>query len=166
MSALKIAFGCQARSGKDTCCDYLQKEYGGQILRFSGSLYDILHYAQETCGFEREKDTKFLQWIGTEWARQKDPDVWVKTTIGKVTQKSNTYVADLRFENEARALKKDGFVLVKVLRDSRPIDRDSKHQSEVDLLDYNGWDYVINNNGSLKDLYLEIEKIICEIQSK
>lgn len=160
MTALKIAFGCQARTGKDTCCEYLQKRYGGQILRFSGSLYEILHHAQEVCGFEKEKDTKFLQWIGTEWAREKDPNVWVRSTLKKIDRDSNTFIADLRFENEARALKMEGFILVKVLREDRPIDRDTAHQSEIDLLDYPGWDYTIHNNGSLEELYMEVEKIV------
>lgn len=159
---LKIAFGCQARTGKDTCCEYLKEKYGGQILRFSGNLYDILHYAQDVCGFDREKDTKFLQWIGTEWGRSKDPNVWVKSTLSKVDPSTNTYVADVRFRNEADALKKAGFTLVRVVRDDRPIDRDKNHQSEVELLEYKGWDYTIVNDGTIEELY---EKIECFLKS-
>ena len=64
-----LAFGSQARTGKDTACKYLVEKYGGTIYHFSDPLYQILHYAQEICGFDKKKDVKFcieLKIDGTE----------------------------------------------------------------------------------------------------
>ena len=105
-----LAFGCEARVGKDTACDYVIKKLteDGIItsrLSFAGALYDILHYAQKTCGFKQSKDRKFLQWIGTEWARSQDPDVWVnivKREIEKTPTGVHVIVTDVRFPNEAK----------------------------------------------------------------
>ena len=78
---MKIAFGGKMGTGKDTCVNYLIKKYGGVKISFSDSIYDILYYAQNVCGFKKEKDRKFLQWIGTEWAREKNPNIWIELTL-------------------------------------------------------------------------------------
>ena len=43
MSSLRIAFGCQARVGKDTACNYLREKYGGSVHHFSDPLYLYSH---------------------------------------------------------------------------------------------------------------------------
>ena len=189
---MRIAFGCQARAGKDTAADYMYKKYNGEILRFADPLKDIMAYAQQRCGFEQTKDTQFLQMIGTDWARSRDPDVWIKLLIAQIkdsnvctitntqtnsnnsnnsnntqtnsnntqTNSNNYFVSDLRFRNEAIALKRAGFTCVRIIRDDRVIDRSQTHQSELDLVNWDGWDYVIENNGTLEEFYKKLD-IIC-----
>ena len=74
----KIAFGGKMGVGKDFAVEYLRNRYSGNKLSFAKPIYDILNFAQKTCGFREEKDRQFLQFIGTEWARQKNPDIWVE----------------------------------------------------------------------------------------
>lgn len=167
--SLRIAFGCQARVGKDAAADYMAAKYTGTILRFADPLKDIMAYAQQRCGFEQAKDTRFLQMVGTDWARNRDPDVWVKLLISQVEGSDSNdstngngghfFVSDLRFRNEADALKRAGFTCVRIKRDDRAIDRDQTHQSEMDLIDWDGWDYVIENDGSLGDLYAKLDDL-------
>lgn len=161
MSQIKIAFGCQARVGKDTACEYLQRKYGGSILRFAAPLYDILHYAQDRCGFPRRKDVKFLQWIGTDWAREQNPNVWIDCLVRQVNDTDNVFVPDLRFRNEFDALRARGFKCVRIIRSDRPIDRAATHASEVELVDFDQsqWDAVIVNDGSIEDLYQKLDAI-------
>ena len=177
---MRIAFGCQARAGKDTAADYMYKKYNGEILRFADPLKDIMAYAQQRCGFEQTKDTQFLQMIGTDWARSRDPDVWIKLLIAQVkdsntdtntniqtsntntniqTNSNNYFVSDLRFRNEATALKRAGFTCVRIIRDDRINDRSQTHQSEVDLVNWDGWDYVIENNDTLEEFYKKLDNI-------
>ena len=166
---MRIAFGCQARTGKDTAADYMHKKYNGMILRFADPLKDIMDYAQRRCGFKQTKDTQFLQMIGTDWARGRDPDVWIKLLIAQVednntdtntqTNSNNYFVSDLRFRNEAIALKHAGFTCVRIMRDDRVIDRSQTHQSEVNLVNWDGWDYVIENNGTLEEFYKKLDNI-------
>lgn len=164
---LKIAFGCQARVGKDTASDYLIDVYGGECKKFSAPLYDILHYAQDKLGFKREKDGQFLQYIGTEWGRSKDVDIWANTLLKSIEgSSSNIYVTDLRFKNEFKLLRQNGFKLVRIIRDEASNDatygnRNTQHQSEVDLLDIplEDWDSVIYNNGSLKEFHEQLDNL-------
>jgi len=165
---IKIAFGCQARVGKDTAADYLIDVYGGECKKFSTPLYDILHYAQDRLGFKREKDGQFLQYIGTEWARKKDEDIWANTLLKNIKgSHSNIYVTDLRFKNEFKLLRKNGFKLVRIIRDDASNDatygnRNTQHQSEVDLLDIplDEWDFVIYNNESLEELKFQLDNLV------
>ena len=75
--ALRLAFGCKAGVGKSTAVDYLMQKHGGVELSFAKPLKNILLYAQQTCGFKENKDRGFLQWVGTDWARSKDENVWI-----------------------------------------------------------------------------------------
>jgi len=159
MKLLRIAFGYQSRVGKDTACLLLQQKYGGNIYNFSKSLYDILYHAQSICGFPKEKDPKFLQWVGTEWARSKDPNVWINKTFENIDWSNNCFISDLRFKNEMDYLSKNGFITIKIIRDDRPIDRNPLHQSENDLNSAD-WDYTIINNGSISDLEQKLTFIV------
>ena len=109
---MRVAFGCQARVGKSTAVAHLISEHGGLELSFAAPLYNILYFAQETCGLEKRKDRKFLQWIGTEWGREQDDNLWVSLLLQKVEANpdKNIFVPDLRFPNEIRALKAAGFI--------------------------------------------------------
>ena len=162
---LKIAFGGVMGSGKDTCVDYLCTKYPEHTrISFAGALYDILSYAQEKCGFEKNKDRKFLQFIGTEWARNIDENVWINIVLGKDI-KGVGLLSDIRFPNEFNALKNNGWICIKVTRDNIDKNRvgngDNTHSSELSINDINDehWDFIINNNSTLEDLYKRLDKI-------
>lgn len=162
---LKIAFGGVMGSGKDTCVDYLCTKYPEHTrISFAGALYDILSYAQEKCGFEKNKDRKFLQFIGTEWARNIDENVWINIVLGKDI-KGVGLLSDIRFPNEFNALKNNGWICIKVTRDNIDKNRvgngDNTHSSELRINDINDehWDFIINNNSTLEDLYKRLDKI-------
>ena len=166
---LKIAFGGVMGSGKDTCVDYLCTKYPEHTrISFAGALYDILSYAQEKCGFEKNKDRKFLQFIGTEWARNIDENVWINIVLGKDI-KGIGLLSDIRFPNEFNALKNNGWICIKVTRDNIDKNRvgngDNTHSSELRINDIKDeeWDFIINNNSTLEDLYKRLDKIITKI---
>jgi hypothetical protein len=156
---MKIAFGYKMGSGKDTAVRYMIERFGGTRIAFTDPLYQILVHAQQICGFEVEKDRKFLQWIGTEWAREKNTNVWVDIAIEKSrTCGGNVFVSDMRFQNEFETLKEDGWTCVKLMRtheDAREGSGIASHSSEgaLDYLPDDCWDHVIDNNGDLDDLY-------------
>lgn len=161
---MKIAFGDKARVGKDTAVEYLISNYGGKKFSFAEDLYKILNFAQKTCGFPIEKDRKFLQFIGTDWAREIDPNVWVNLTIQKVNDSNvkNAYVSDVRFRNEFDALKNDGWLMVKIKREIKKesVGGIESHSSENNDIDDCEWDMVIDNNGSFEELKTELDNIV------
>jgi hypothetical protein len=165
---LKIAFGCQSRVGKSTATSFLISKYGGVEKSFASSLYELMYYTQQKCGFEQKKDREFLQMIGT-WARDKDPDTWVNI-IDIENKEENIFVSDVRFNNEFDFLKKNEFIMIRIIG-SLNMETfgtgDINHLSEKELIykPLEEWDYVIKNNKSLDIFYQELDKIIYHIKT-
>jgi hypothetical protein len=69
----------------------------------------------------------------------------------------NWVIADVRFPNEAEAVKEKGGILVRINRD---LDVTSDHASETSLDDWEKWDHVVDNNVSKEDLWQQAVSII------
>lgn len=84
-----------------------------------------------------------LQFVGTDIFRKMNDSVWVDIVINsiKADQSEVAVIADCRFNNEAKAIKENGGILIGL---ARRISEDS-HVSE-NSLDYSLCDIVINNN--------------------
>lgn len=172
---LRIAFGNKARVGKDSACDYLIEKYGGEKLRFATPVYGLAGAIQDFMGLPRKKDPALLQWVGVGMRQLYGDNVWssiVRKHIDVIAHNApsdngessrNIFVADMRFINEADMLREAGFVLVRIDRPDRPIDRDPNHISETELDNYK-FDYVVENNGSLEAFYRSIEGLMREIK--
>lgn len=154
---MKLAFGYKMRSGKDTSVDYLISKYGGKRMSFAKALYDALFAVQSIFGLPQEKDRRFLISVG-DWARDKDPNIFVNIAL-----KNNeaTYCSDVRFLNEFTALKLQGWKCIKINRDTGC---NSNHSSECELdsIEDSEWDYIIDNNGTLEDLYNKLDNIVSD----
>nr|QBK91046.1 MAG: deoxynucleotide monophosphate kinase [Pithovirus LCPAC202] len=166
---LRLAFGCQARVGKGESVKYLVDKYGGIELSFAEPVYKILCFAQETCQFKPKKDRNFLQWIGTDWGRNQDSEVWVKCLIRRVeyiSPEENIFVSDVRYPNEKKALEDHGFTLIRLTRKTNQEklligDDCLKHSSETALTSNDvEWSHRIENNGLLSDLYPKLDGIV------
>jgi dephospho-CoA kinase len=70
----------------------------------------------------------------------------------------NWVITDVRFPNEADEIKRRGGLLIQVLRPS--IESSNSHSSETALDDYENFDHVIINDGSIVDFQNEIIQII------
>lgn len=95
------------------------------------------------------KFPKLLQWWGTEFRRAQNPNYWVEAWKKAIDPKADVViVTDVRFVNEAEAIKAASGVTIKVSRlnlDGTPFvdpTRDANHRSEIELDDYN-FDYRI-----------------------
>lgn len=117
-----------------------------------------------------------LQVMGTQIGRNIiHPNIWVNATFAEykpqhfrtvkhqgslvehLTTMPNWIISDVRFPNEAEAIKKRDGILIKVVRDNIPT---MDHESETALDNYNDWDYVIDNNGTIEDLIEKVKQII------
>jgi len=163
---MKIAFGYKMGSGKSIACSYLMSKYHGNKFAFADPIYDILNYSQTVANIKHEKDRQFLQFIGTEWGRNKDKDIWVNILLKKSSIiNSNCFNDDVRFINEFEALKENGWVCVKINRENREIKGDTNHSSEtsLDIIHDKRWDYIIDNNGTLEEFYNKLDNIVLDI---
>ena len=160
-----LAFGCEARVGKDTAVDYLIGKKGGVKKSFAAPLYDIQHYTHTRLGLKIKKDREFLQLIG-DWGRKQNEHIFINVLLQEIDSDSfskteNVYVSDVRYPNEFFVLKNRGFTMVRLTRDNRFVSADTNvtsHSSENSLQDY-PWDIIMSNNGSLVDLYAQLDQL-------
>jgi hypothetical protein len=177
-----IGFGYQIGSGKDTAADVLCNEFGYVKMRFADALKEAVSVV---FGWPREKldDRKFkakedafwgvtprtiLQRVGTEAMRQQiRDDVWIKALelriknfirMGRVLPW--IVVPDVRFVNEAEAVKSWGGIVVRIQRPDNPFvhpdDAAIKHASETELDDYRCWDHTLINDGTLVEFITDV----------
>lgn len=92
------------------------------------------------------------------------PDVWIHNLSAEISwhqqelrhnkakRKIAFIIPDVRFPNEAAAIKSWGGLLFKVVRPDAPVGDDI---AENALADYTGWDDIINNDAGLGELLAE-----------
>jgi hypothetical protein len=161
-----------AKSGKDTIANYLVENHGYRRVSFADPMREALirldpkipfygadislSTAVRLIGWEdlkRENPDvrELLQRFGTEVGRDMfGQNFWVDLALSRIQPGEKIVFADVRFKNEAEAIQSLGGVVVRVNRDGILAAND--HSSEHDLDDYN-FDLVIDNNGSLEDLW-------------
>lgn len=99
-----------------------------------------------------------LQTLGTEWGRDRiHPRVWVKCWSAQARRYKRVVVDDVRFPNEAEAIKAAGGVIWRIVRTTSV--HDGSHRSEGSLDSYS-FDAVIHNDGSLGDLRSKVLALI------
>lgn len=100
-----------------------------------------------------------LQYIGTECFRQIiHPNTWVNATYAGINDGDNVVITDVRFPNEADAVKEHGGIVIRI---SRPVtDKVSDNHVSETALDNYDFDYIINNDGSIDDFRQKIMLVI------
>jgi hypothetical protein len=158
---LIIGLGSKARHGKDSAGESIVNWVNGQrnaqlklervltypvagIFKFATALYKE---CREQHGMT-EKNAPLLQRIGSE-RRAENPNYWIDKLFESIPANVGLVViTDLRYQNEAQAIKDRNGVTVRVDRvniDGTPYvagDRPADHPSEIDLDGYN-FDYRI-----------------------
>lgn len=166
-----IAFTGSMGSGKSTAINILKESTGADLhlVKFAQPLYDMQEfiYAKISSVYKRPesfiKDRKLLQWLGTEWGRNSIKDsLWTDLWKEEVTYALENYpyklivCDDVRFDNEADAVKSLGGLIIK-LQANNTGDRINinsgiaGHSSEQGI-SLDKIDFVINNNGTIDDL--------------
>jgi hypothetical protein len=106
----------------------------------------------------QDKDRRLLQWLGTDYRRQVDgQDYWLRQLEARLEDDDpdSVVIADVRFRNEAEWVLRQGGAMWLVDRPGLPED---PHVSERELADWDGWSWVLDNDGSLEWLYLQVEE--------
>lgn len=168
-------------SGKDTLAQFIQeiepsyeiKKFAGKLKQITGVLCGVDPARFEDQEFKKQMSPfdmtyrELLQKVGTEAMRnQIHTDVWVRALFAEFEpfskvltvippihiSESRWLITDVRFPNEADAIKQRGGLLIRIYRNpDGPQSLTDLHPSETALDDY-PHDITINNNGSLEDL--------------
>lgn len=128
-----IAFTGLAGAGKSTAAAHLVQRHGYERVRFAGPLKSMLAALgctqEQIDGSEKETPCDLLcgktprqamQWLGTEFGRNLiGDDIWIrawKAAVDRLPAGVPVVVDDLRFPNEAEAVRAAGGVIVRIDR--------------------------------------------------
>lgn len=166
-------------SGKSTAYDWFKSQHDMDqiyLAKFAKPLYDlqdmIYSRVDSVIPFKGLKDRKLLQFLGTDWGRSLDPDIWIKLwkQDNKVFFKlfDIIIVDDVRFNNEAAAIKSEGGFIFQIQSNeskNRINVLGEEHESEKGVnLDY--IDAIVQNNGTIEEFHSNLESAYNEAVSK
>lgn len=169
-----IGIAGPAQSGKSTLSNELRRliEFrGGEFHEkpFAGPLKAMLA-AIGVSTLEKDKnvvDARFgasprvlMQTLGTEWGRKINPDCWLNVWRSQLPTSGLVVVPDVRFENEAQAIRGLDGILVHV---TRPVTADMlavpAHASEAGVKRQKG-DTVLHNDRGIEKVAALAAQII------
>jgi hypothetical protein len=174
-----IGLSGYARSGKDTAADRLVNDHGFTRHSFAAPMKEAMYILNpivssdsignfryqglvDVYGLDSAKESnpeirRLLQVFGTEVGRSMfGNNFWVDLTLNNIKE-GNVVISDVRFKNEADAIKKAGGQVWRINRNG--IGPVTDHSSEIDLDDYN-FDYIIDNDYSVMDLHNVIDMLL------
>lgn len=163
------------QSGKSTIAKHLVMKHGHELLPFAQPLRDMLTPLLENLGLtdhqiayhlHQDKSAmvpglgcsarQLLQTLGTEWGRKLVcDDLWIKCWAAQAVTRSTVVADDVRFPNEASAIKMMGGEVWKVWRPGAELD--CPHASEGALDSYDQFDRLIVNDGDIAQLIRDVE---------
>jgi hypothetical protein len=172
----------QKRSGKDTSADYIVEKYNFTKLAYADPLKEISKILfffddEQLHGNDKEVVDKFwktkprdlYQYMGTDIMRRDinkimphiGEDFWVIHMEKRLdeSETGNKIISDLRYQNEIDQIHKLGGIVIKIIRPN--IQSNDTHESEKNIDNLTGFDYVIINDGSKEDLYKKINELLC-----
>lgn len=166
--AVLIGLGHASRVGKDTCAQLLIEHHGYERVAFADALREFVLRTHpgvrsivERIGWEEAKEAhpfvrKTLVEVGNGARHILGEDVWIKAAFRRI-RSERTAFTDMRYPNEAAAIRETGGLLVKV---TRPGVDPLPNVADQALADFDGWDAVIVNDGSLGDLQVQLDELL------
>lgn len=178
----KIIIICgKARAGKDTTASMFKKIYeakGKKVLNIQYSSY-IKEYAKKISDWDGSEETKpreLLQKLGTDIIRKQiDFEFFIKKIIDDLKVYSFFFdvitISDARFKIEVDNPRKvfNNIIAIHIDRpnfDNGLTEEQKKHPTEIDLDDYDKYNYEIINDGSLEELNKKTEQLVEVIENE
>lgn len=163
-------------SGKDTVADYLVENFGYTKFAFAKPLKMLCGFlfgwTQEQLADGTFKETidprhgitprSALQRIGTDILRNNlTPDLWLRLTLFQNIER--IVIPDVRFTNEANAIVELNFPLWRIERtmgEDVMAQPKYRHVSETELIGYQRFTHVIQNDSTLESLYHQVHNLL------
>jgi len=181
LDSVIVGFGHRAQVGKDTAGGWLVS-HGWERLAFadlvrqvlyaldpvidpvSTNYYFCLQNMVDRMGWEITKSNlevrDLLQKLGHGLREILDPNVWCRPVIKEAErldeEGTDVVITDVRYMNEIEAIWRAGGT---VFRIDRAVPHLS-HPGEEQLDEFQGWDGIIDNNGSIQDLKDQVTALV------
>lgn len=172
-----IGIAGKARSGKDTAAAYLVEKHGLVKYSFADPLKSgiraMFGLTEEHVNGDLKETVipwlgtsprRLMQTLGTEWGREiVRPDLWVLLAQRQWdhlklatddTFHCGMIVPDIRFEEEAEFIRRNGGQVIHLMRDE--LELVEAHKSEAGIRFQRG-DWLIENNGTIEELHQALE---------
>lgn len=161
-------FAGPAGSGKDTAASALYPK-GFEKLSFAQPLKNALRVMGFPEPSTQEAKEVIIPWVGlswrhlaqtlgTEWGRKMiHPDLWAKIAMRSLDPNGKYVVTDVRFENEATAIREVGGLIIHL--EGRKADMTSHtavHASETGIVKHRLDMFIRNDKLSLEELRLAV----------
>ena len=171
-----IGFCGKAGSGKDTAAAWFVKNAGFRQASFAAGLKNMLSVAGLPEPANRDDKEKLVegfnftwreaaQTLGTEWGRNLDTDIWVKLTMNGLDKDIDYVFSDVRFDNEAGAIRDAGGLVIELRGRKVDLGNNSGHPSEHGIsTDFLSW--IVDNNGSMSYLEQQLNLIRKDIKGE
>lgn len=102
---------------------------------------------------------QLMQYYGTECVRKYLGDkTWINSTLNTI--KDNTIISDLRFRVELEEVKKKNGKIIYISRSSSKPGSHASEREVVELFNERRFDYVVPNEGTLKELFNNLKTLI------
>ena len=174
-----VGFCGAATSGKDCAAQHLLAR-GWQRVAFADTLkamaVDVdpyveipglegvsflrLNYVVDTLGWDHAKEypdvRRFLQRLGTDGVRDHlGRELWVEAGMAKAT--TPTVFTDVRFPNEAQAIRDAGGIVIRLVRpDADPVE---PHVSELAMAEWDV-DAEVLNDDTITELHRRVDEVL------
>lgn len=174
-----IGVSGRKRSGKDSFAERLTGAHGFTRVAFADPMRELalaldplisegwrLSELVDAFGWEGAKENpevrRTLQRLGTEGGRKVlGENIWVDTAMTTARAIGGPVVfTDVRFPNEAEAVKRAGGVVVRIERQDLP--QGDTHPSETAMDDWL-FDFIVHNDDSLEYLHSEADRILTHV---
>lgn len=148
------------------------KSFANILKSMAAHLCNVNEYDYEDGKFKSEIDSttglthrEVLQKIGESMRNTFGDDIWIKSLFSEgYDPKYDTWIiTDVRYRNEADYIKDKGGILIRINRNTGYNDN---HKSETDLDDYDKFDYIVDNNGTIDQLIDKMVDIYNDLSKK
>jgi hypothetical protein len=173
-----IGLSGYAQSGKDSTAELLCLNYGYTRLAFADPMREaLLTINPQLDSITRVSDLvddygwnlakknpevrRLLQVLGTDFGRKMlGDDVWINIALSGIKSEDKIVVSDVRFPNEAEAIKKLGGTVWRINRHNHTAVNNHTSERAMDNYMFN---YVIYNDGTLDELSDEVFMLAKEL---
>lgn len=170
-----IGLAGRARVGKDTVAAILHEIANYRVASFAEPLRQFVcqitgiprpeldDVKEQVIPWLGKSPRQLLQTLGTEWGRAMVKDtIWIDVCM-KQAEGQRVVITDVRFDNEADAIRARGGVIIHVVRpDALQV---ASHASEAGVTRFD-MDHVIINDGTMKDLRRKVDDTLFTIWRK